>query len=564
MWSSTFEQDRSLRFGAWCIYIWLGAVPAAFSTEATAAPTLTISAPMATPAGIALYRPASVILRAFVFGSAKPPALLVVDRLDQAGKELEKNVAILTDAGGKADDRANDLIYTGKISFEHSDLIKAPRTLYYRVRTEGYEPAAQSPIGVIAVTEFHVGMPHPSPAMLVKGEPAAFRIFADEIGVKIRPGVSESRVSEIAKSAAADVVGFSPPLRLYLFRIRQDGFAEETMLARLRTAIKIVSAYDDVEFAVPNRETRPLSVPHDPAVPPCGDSSKCQWYLDQGNGVDAIHAWPVSGGGANMTVGILEAWGEVKYAHTDLIGRGHQSIGCATGWCNKQHATQVAGVIGANGTDSLGIAGLAYEAELLAYVAYGEVQLAGAIPVVVADKAKIINISQTCGTGGSPLLKDALLNANGALIVLGAGNPAKLSWPTCAQANDKNLFPAVLADDADLAPAAVAAGAVDSAGALAEWKDWLGRTMCSNSGSWVHLYVPGTGIYSTAAYFADYVHDDGTSFSAAIVSGAAAMLWSMRPGLTAVEVNKWLMDAPPCASGVGKCLDLFKAVSAPP
>ena len=63
---------------------------------------------------------------------------------------------------------------------------------------------------------------------LVKDPDSNLRLFSNEVALGIRPGVpvDRKRIEEIADAAGGTVVGFSPPLRLYLIEIAGDGTAD--------------------------------------------------------------------------------------------------------------------------------------------------------------------------------------------------------------------------------------------------------------------------------------------------------------------------------------------------
>lgn len=73
--------------------------------------------------------------------------------------------------------------------------------------------------------------------------------------------------------------------------------------------------------------------------------------------------------------------------------------------------------------------------------------------------------------------------------------------------------------------------------------DRLGRLASfSNSGPNIHLYAPGTEILTLNFQLDSLVLRAGTSYSAAIVSGAAALMWSQNPSLTAQEIKQKLLQ----------------------
>src|SRR5262249_13167199 len=79
-------------------------------------------------------------------------------------------------------------------------------------------------------------------------------------------------------------------------------------------------------------------------------------------------------------------------------------------------------------------------------------------------------------------------------------------------------------------PEALAVGATDSAGALTSFSSW---------GDWVDIAAPGFHITSTFPPDASraYVRADGTSFSAPLVSGVAALVRSRFPALTPAQLQ---------------------------
>jgi subtilisin family serine protease len=65
------------------------------------------------------------------------------------------------------------------------------------------------------------------------------------------------------------------------------------------------------------------------------------------------------------------------------------------------------------------------------------------------------------------------------------------------------------------------------------------RASFSNFGSTIDIMVPGLGILTTA-YDDAYYSDSGTSLSTPMVAGAAALVWSKFPTLSALQVAEQL------------------------
>jgi subtilisin family serine protease len=68
------------------------------------------------------------------------------------------------------------------------------------------------------------------------------------------------------------------------------------------------------------------------------------------------------------------------------------------------------------------------------------------------------------------------------------------------------------------------------------------RPAFSNFGPQVDLAAPGTNIYSTW-YLSNYFTKSGTSMAAPHVSGVAALLWSLKPNLTADVIANALLHS---------------------
>lgn len=189
------------------------------------------------------------------------------------------------------------------------------------------------------------------------------------------------------------------------------------------------------------------------------------------------------------------------------------------------HGTHVAGIIGAQGNNAVGIAGMAWQTSLMAirvFPASGDATVAdilSAIYYAVDNGARVLNLS--IGVLSSPL--PASLQAfdyaisNDVLPVVAAGNngvDASKSWPA-------NV------------PGVLAVGALDGSMALANF---------SNSGSLVRIIAPGTGIYSTLPG-GNYDYMSGTSMAAPFVAGAAALALSLNPALTQTQLQNLMVQS---------------------
>ncbi|MFN7939801.1 MAG: S8 family serine peptidase, partial [Bryobacteraceae bacterium] len=86
------------------------------------------------------------------------------------------------------------------------------------------------------------------------------------------------------------------------------------------------------------------------------------------------------------------------------------------------------------------------------------------------------------------------------------------------------------------------------------------RSSFSNYGSFVALAAPGEAIVSTYPN-GTYAAGWGTSFSTPFVSGAAALLYDLKPGLTPAQARTALSNAQPTGGGMGAGrLDVLRAI----
>ena len=146
---------------------------------------------------------------------------------------------------------------------------------------------------------------------------------------------------------------------------------------------------------------------------------------------------------------------------------------------------------------------------------------AAAIRYAIAHGARIINLS-IGGPTTSKVERAAIRFAvtHGALVVTAAGNDHGMGNPV--------EYPAALVQPVG-SNGSGGTGLVVGAAA-----DGI-RAPFSGSGSWISLAAPGVDVYG-ALRSGRYGYSSGTSFAAAEVSGAAALVWAADPALTAQQV----------------------------
>jgi subtilisin family serine protease len=257
-----------------------------------------------------------------------------------------------------------------------------------------------------------------------------------------------------------------------------------------------------VRLAEPERQLAPAQHAADPLF-------ANEWWLA------AVGATNVVAPGPGVPVVVVDTGIDLSHpefaARADTSGLNQQSI-VDTG--TDFHGTAVASIIGAPVND-VGMVGVypqavlgEYDADLSGAFTAG--QLIRGIDAAAGRGPVVINIS-VGSTYLDPLLRDEIFSAfrRGALVVAASGNSG---------AHGPLNYPANL-------PHVLTVGATDSRGVPADF---------SSASQGVDLAAPGVGITAAVPLLysaAGYQSLDGTSFSAPIVSGAAALVWTVRGDL---------------------------------
>ena len=202
------------------------------------------------------------------------------------------------------------------------------------------------------------------------------------------------------------------------------------------------------------------------------------------------------------------------------------------------HGTEVAGVIGANRKNDMGIKGIADNVRIMAIRAVPngderDKDIANAIRYAVDNGAKIINMS--FGKDWSPQ-KDAVdkavryADSKGVLMIHAAGNDD--------DNNDvKPSYPTPVYKDGKTAALWIEVGA-SSWGA----DSTLAAEFSNYGKKVVNVFAPGVHMHSTAPNNT-YDDVDGTSFASPATAGVAALVMSYFPNLTPVQVKEVLVKS---------------------
>ncbi|HEX2561717.1 S8 family serine peptidase [Phenylobacterium sp.] len=201
-----------------------------------------------------------------------------------------------------------------------------------------------------------------------------------------------------------------------------------------------------------------------------------------------------------------------------------------------RHGTYMAGPLG-SALDRKGLVGVAYNAELLSVradiegghngqCAFKPSSLARAVQYAADQKARVIVMPlQATRPMGAPF-ETALKNAvdSGAVVVIAAGN----------RSGEQPTYPARYASDPRFAGSLVAVGATKADGELTSWSNRAGATQ-----AW-YLAAPGERVVTDCGRKTCRLVS-GTSFAAAYVAGAVALVMEARPQLSGREALALLL-----------------------
>lgn len=309
----------------------------------------------------------------------------------------------------------------------------------------------------------------------------------------------------------------------------------------------------EVAYAEPDYNIQALYLPDDPEF-------SRQWALNNegqtGGSVDAdidgTETWDRYKNGSNVVVAVIDTG--VKYDHEDLSDNS---------WINTQeiagngidddnngfiddvygydfansdanpmddngHGTHCAGILGAKGDNGIGISGIAHSAQIMG-LKFLDSRGSGNVSHAVASIIYAVDNGATIlsnSWGGGPLtqaLFDAVSYANDhdVLFIAAAGN----------ESNNNDINPSYPAG-IDL-PNVISVASTDHSDQLSNF---------SNYGMSVDLAAPGSDILSTYNN-GRYTSLSGTSMAAPYVTGAAVLLRSNFPHLSALETKAILLDS---------------------
>ncbi|MEO7454132.1 MAG: S8 family serine peptidase [Fimbriimonadales bacterium] len=274
----------------------------------------------------------------------------------------------------------------------------------------------------------------------------------------------------------------------------------------------------NVEFAEVDGIGGTAYVPNDPLIANCyGLNNTGQTGGTADADIDAYEAWDTWKGGDNITLAVVDSG---VTTHVELVGK------MVPGWNTNNntsvttdvlgHGTHVAGTAGAQGDNSIGIAGVSFGVKIMPMRVLSnggsgtEAQCGAGIVWATDHGADICTMSLQFYTG-STTFRDMVdyAHGEGVLLIAATGN------------NQGNVvaFPARFAN-------CYGVGATDHNDV---------RPSFSNYGPQNDVVAPGVDVYSTIQT-TGYSLLSGTSMATPHTSGLASLIWSYDPGLTNDEV----------------------------
>jgi subtilisin family serine protease len=430
--------------------------------------------------------------------------------------------------------------------------------------------------------------------------PAAAPFRPGVVLIGFTPGVSSARQHAIERAAGvASAARVGPAIRRSRSRVKRRALLTPLLLKVASTgvlaAVRRLRSEAGVAYAEPDYLMQASAAPNDPSFAlQWGDSNTGQSLPAQNAneelgspasgtpGADdrALAAWGVSTGSRSIVIGETDTG--VNYNHADLQGNVWSNPGgiggCAAGThgynvlsstCEPMdddnlyggHGTHVAGIMGAVGNNGVGVAGMNWQTSILPVKwlnseAWGSTSgLIAALQWLVAAKQagvniRVVNDSATfLGTSFSRALSEEIdtLGANNILFVTAAGNTANN--------NDEEAvrrYPCGYDR-----PTEICVTASNNKDELPSWANFGPHT--------VNLAAPGVSIYSTLRN-GSYGYLSGGSMASPQVAGAAALILSVKPALSASELRADILenvDKLPSLEGkvtTGGRLDVCKAM----
>jgi thermitase len=323
--------------------------------------------------------------------------------------------------------------------------------------------------------------------------------------VKFRKNVDANKAQNVLAAFQAQDDGEIPGTGVKVLSLPPNA-SERALERAFRKRAEVESA--EVDLLVP-----PDGVtPNDPLFP-------SQWHLPR---IAAPDAWSSTTGSSGIIIAILDSG--VDGSHPDLAQK------MVSGWnfydnnANTAdvygHGTKVAGTAAASGNNGTGVASVAWNCLIMpvrisdttGYAYYSDI--ARGLTWAADHGARVANISYMVTTSATVTSAAKYFYDHGGVVSSSAGN-----YSTFDSSADN--------------PYILTVSGTDENDALYSW---------SNTGNNIDLAAPGC-VGNTTTMGGGYASACGTSFSAPIVAGVAALVLSMNSSLTPAQVTNILRQS---------------------
>jgi thermitase len=388
-----------------------------------------------------------------------------------------------------------------------------------------------------------------------------------EVLVKFRPEVSLAEIQKIAAKNNDKVEDEIEAVKNLISIDDLDGLEAEKVAQQYRRMSDLVLyAEPIVQIRLEPTETyrEVVAKPSEEANLPNDPMFSDQWALKNAgqNGgkenadIGAPKAWEKTKGSRKVVVAVLDTG--VDYLHLDLAANmwirpdgvpqyrdeelgvfndlnGFNAVeNLADPMDENGHGTHCAGVIGAEGDNELGIAGINWQVEIMPLKFLGRGGFGStkdaieAINYAIDRKQKGVNVRVISASWGSTVYSKALEDAiraageQGILFVAAAGNDAGNNDKNPHYPSNYNL------------PNVISVAALDRSDNLASFSNYGAKT--------VHIAAPGKDILSTWLK-EGFREASGTSMATPQVSGVAALILANEPNLTVEKLRERILKS---------------------
>jgi len=277
---------------------------------------------------------------------------------------------------------------------------------------------------------------------------------------------------------------------------------------------KIIADTGAVEFAETDQLIDVAYIPNDPHL-------QYQWHH---NRVNSFNAWNTTMGQSTILVASCDTG--IEPTHPDLVNNltlpGYNSEdGSTNSTPIHPHGTMTAGAIAAIADNGVGITGVSPKIKILPVKISNNADgsayfsaMAACIEYAANRGAKVVNLSYEGSESYTIDSAAQYLRSKGGILVMSSGNGAL----------DKSIHP----DFSSF----IIVGATDQNNLRPYW---------SNYGTPIDIVAPGVDILTTDMN-QSYVFVSGTSLSAPIVSGVAALIYTLKPDWTPAAVENFIFS----------------------